>query len=96
MKNKISFFGKLLDCEHKELFALQGEERYEVIRILPVVAPELICKFYKDCRRCPLYIKNSFGRNLCSDIASDREVYEAFSYGAKFVTLEESKNEKDN
>ena len=96
MKNKISFFNKQIDCEHKELFALDGEQRYEAIRKLPVIAPDLMCIFYKKCNRCPLYIKTVSGHNLCSDTASDREVYEALSYGAKFVTLEESENEKDN
>ena len=93
MKNKIKVFGKNIDCEHRELFALNGVARYSAIQHLSVIAPELICSFYKDCNICPLFLKNEHGRNLCADVASDREVYESILNGGHFVTLKESENE---
>ena len=96
MKGKYHILGRTIDCEHKELFKLEGEARYETIRNLPVIAPELICAFYKHCYKCPLFIRNVHGKGLCSDVASDREVYNMLSCGGKFLTLEECSDEKDN
>ncbi len=90
-------FSKMFDCEHKELFKVHGVERYEAIRKLPIVAPTLMCSFYKHCNQCPLFLDGKGStRSFCVDCASDKEVFTALSEGAIFVTREENKNEKDS
>ena len=88
-KDRKKAFGKAFDCEHKELFLLNGIERYEAIRKLPIIAPELICSFYKHCDTCPLFIDGKgLSRSYCVDCASEKQVVFALKSGAEFVKRE--------
>ena len=95
MKNQINVLGKVIDCEYKELFRLQGIERYEAIKKLPIVAPSLICSFYKHCDKCPLFLSGNGKRSYCADFAFDSTILKAIENGAEFVTLEDLKNEEN-
>ena len=84
-----------IDCQHRELFALTGLDRYSAIRKLPLRAPWNICSFYTHCNTCPLFLDGKgLTRSYCVDCASEREVKEALENGAEFLTLE-VKNEEN-
>ena len=95
MKNQINILGKVIDCEHKELFKLQGVERYEAIKKLPIFAPSFICSFYKHCDKCPLFLNGNGNRSYCADFAFDSIILKAIENGATFVILEDLKNEEN-
>ena len=80
---------------HKELFEVQGEERYRLIGHLPVRDISYICGFYKRCAICPLALYHADGHGFCADIATSTDVLQAIKYGAEFVKKEDFENEKN-
>jgi len=82
--------------KHRELFKLQGVERYEAIKRLPMFAEDFICIFYGRCDRCPLALKYPEGDGYCTgDEIGEEKIYRAIKRGAKFLTLEEAQSEED-
>ena len=93
MKNKSSVLLKV-DYEHKELFALEGIERYNAIKNLSVFDLSAMCSFYKHCPRCPIFLNGNGNRSYCADLASDTLVEDAIANGGYFISLEDVKDEK--
>ena len=89
MKRKLFAFSKECDL-HKELFLLEGIDRYEAILELSARDLDFICSFYKHCDECPLALYFENGNGFCTEFAPISHVKDAISSGAKFVGEEKT------